>query len=340
MGDEAQNLKEYAEKRCEKAFEAVVRQHAGMVFGTAYRLSGNRETAEEISQNVFTILARKASRLCRDGSLAGWLHRTTILEARNFMRKQQKQKEKMDALAEHQKSSREGEVMDHEMMRVLDEAINKLSLGDRKVILMRYFEGRSIREIAHATGKSEAASQKQSHRALQKLSLLLKRAGIIVPAGALAVKMVPIASEAVSESLVASISQSALSGAASVPASALVGNTVLTIASGKTILAGALASLVITTGIVLMMKLNQQHEKPGRSTFVSSLATPTPESEEAEELAQPAVGTISRKEAVPNGSSGRGRAFLSREIERAQRRRIQLQKIHLVRKQKKAQQIQ
>ena len=100
MNAEAQNLRKYAEHRNEEAFAALVQKHAAMVFGTAYRRSGDRESAEEISQNVFTLLARKAPRLSRDGSLAGWLHRTTLLQARNFIRQQQRQKEKMNALVQ------------------------------------------------------------------------------------------------------------------------------------------------------------------------------------------------------------------------------------------------
>jgi DNA-directed RNA polymerase specialized sigma24 family protein len=54
-------LAAYAESGSESAFGEVVEKYAGMVFGVAMRRTGNnRPLCEEVTQNVFTILARKA----------------------------------------------------------------------------------------------------------------------------------------------------------------------------------------------------------------------------------------------------------------------------------------
>ena len=45
-----------------------------------------------------------------------------------------------------------------------DEAIDELPEGDRRLILLHYFEGRSFREISVSVGKSEAASQNEPWR--------------------------------------------------------------------------------------------------------------------------------------------------------------------------------
>ncbi len=273
MDDEAQNLRKYASERCETAFARLVQKHAGMVFGTAFRCTGDRELAEEISQKVFTIMARKAPGLRLHGSIAGWLHRTTLLQTRNFVRRQQRQREKMKALAEYEESVAEGESQNsHEVLNVLDEAINKLSPADRRVILMRFFEGLSVREIAVAIGKSEAASQKQSHRALQKLSVLLKRSGVVVPAGVLISQIVPITSEAASASLATALSKNALAGAASVSTGTLAVNTLLTLTYGKPILA-LVTAVVISAAVMIPLTLKSNGED------TSSAASPTPESE-------------------------------------------------------------
>jgi DNA-directed RNA polymerase specialized sigma24 family protein len=66
----------------ERAFTTLVERHAGLVFGSALRPLGDRGAAEEVTQSVFTTLARKAQWLTGQGGLAGWLYRSTVLEVR------------------------------------------------------------------------------------------------------------------------------------------------------------------------------------------------------------------------------------------------------------------
>ena len=56
-------LREFAATRSESAFAALVRQHLNLVFATALRQVGDRRLAEEISQDVFAALAKKAGAL-------------------------------------------------------------------------------------------------------------------------------------------------------------------------------------------------------------------------------------------------------------------------------------
>ena len=79
-------LQEFAANRSETAFAAVVRQHMNLVFATAYRQLGNPSLAEEVSQSVFVSLARKAGALGRHPTIAGWLHKATLLECRRVLR--------------------------------------------------------------------------------------------------------------------------------------------------------------------------------------------------------------------------------------------------------------
>src|SRR5512136_1490458 len=85
MGDDGL-LQEFAANRSEAAFGALVRQHMDLVFATAYRQLGNHSLAEEVSQNVFVMLARKAGSLGRHPTVAGWLHKATLFECRRVLR--------------------------------------------------------------------------------------------------------------------------------------------------------------------------------------------------------------------------------------------------------------
>jgi hypothetical protein len=63
-------LRAFAEKRSEEAFRLLVERYAGLVFGVAVRRTTVRELAEEATQNVFVVLARKAHRLSLAGTCA------------------------------------------------------------------------------------------------------------------------------------------------------------------------------------------------------------------------------------------------------------------------------
>src|SRR6478672_11720198 len=84
--DDIELLRQYAEEQSEAAFAMLVERHVNLVFSAARRSVDNVEQAQEITQAVFIILARKA-RLLRQGTvLSGWLYQTARLTAANFLR--------------------------------------------------------------------------------------------------------------------------------------------------------------------------------------------------------------------------------------------------------------
>src|SRR5438034_370367 len=84
--DDQQMLREYVSRGSEEAFSALVKRHASLVYGTACRRLGDKSLAEEVSQTVFVALARKAVFLCHRSNIAGWLHKTALLECRQQIR--------------------------------------------------------------------------------------------------------------------------------------------------------------------------------------------------------------------------------------------------------------
>ena len=80
-------LTRYARDSSEAAFAELVRRHINLVYSAALRqVNGNVHQAEDVTQAVFTNLARKAAKLTSHPSITGWLYTTTRFEAANIRR--------------------------------------------------------------------------------------------------------------------------------------------------------------------------------------------------------------------------------------------------------------
>src|ERR1035441_10873647 len=79
--DDIALLRQYAERNAESAFATLVEKYVNLVYSTALRSVGNSHAAEEITQAVFIILARKARSLSQGTILSGWLYQTARLRS-------------------------------------------------------------------------------------------------------------------------------------------------------------------------------------------------------------------------------------------------------------------
>lgn len=82
----------------EPAFHALVARYAPLVHMAAKRTSGDETVAAEASQLTFILLARKAKSLVSRSSLAGWLHLTAIMQAKNLLRQHRRESRKRQLL--------------------------------------------------------------------------------------------------------------------------------------------------------------------------------------------------------------------------------------------------
>ena len=180
----------YAEAHCEDAFAELVRRHVSLVYSAALRqVNGDAHLAQDVAQNVFTDLARKAATLSRRPALTGWLYTSTHFAAAKAVRSESRRRaHEQQAQAMQELLQDIAQEPDWEKLRpVLDQVMHELNDSDRELLLMRYFENCRLAEIGGRLGLSENAVGKRVGRALEKLRAFLFKRGITTSASLAAV---------------------------------------------------------------------------------------------------------------------------------------------------------
>ena len=220
--DDRALLRQYAEAHSDEAFAALVAQHINLVYSVAVRHLGDPHQAEEVTQAVFILLARKAGQLRNDKALSSWLFQTTRLTARNLVRAETRRHRREQEAHVLSLLSESGSEVWSRIAPLLDDAVAGLSEIDRHAVVLRFYEGRSMREVGAALDASEDAAEKRVSRALDKLRTFFRRRGIPVGASGLALLISANAVEPAPAALAATISTVAAAAGAPLAATAKV----------------------------------------------------------------------------------------------------------------------
>jgi len=270
--DDHELLGEYDRSESEPAFATLVARYVNLVYSAALRFTGNPHHAEEITQAVFVILARKAGGLRRGVVLSGWLYQTARLTAANFVkgeiRRQQREQE-----AYMQSTLNEPDPVAWEQIApLLEEAMGGLGETDRNAVVLRYFENRSVEEVGARLKLNTSAAQKRVARALDKLRKFLTQRGLAISgaalAGAVSTNSVHAAPAAVAKSVTALAL--AKGAAASGSTLTLINGALKLMAWTKTkiaIVAGVAALLAAGTTTVAVKAINAGRTRAALATM-------------------------------------------------------------------------
>lgn len=138
---------------------AVFEQHHGLVFRTAYRITGNAADAEDVLQTVFLRLLRQQQPEMRQPE--SYLRRAAINASLDLIR----DRGDRAAMPEDTAAPASGGELRHE----LRQALGRLDPKHAEMFVLRYFEGHSNGEIAEALGISALLVAVTLHRTRARL---------------------------------------------------------------------------------------------------------------------------------------------------------------------------
>ncbi len=161
-----------------EAFEAFFQQYQGLVFKTAYLMTGSREEAEDVLQEVFMIVWKSRHTFNpMKGKLSTWLHRITV----NYCIS--KRRKKQPALVSLEEARAEGfdlpgtkktELPEESLVsnwegERLIKAMNSLNSKHHSVLVLKYFNDLSYDEIAQVLGIPLGTVKSRINQAIKSL---------------------------------------------------------------------------------------------------------------------------------------------------------------------------
>jgi len=172
------------------AFKELFQTYSAMVFNVCFRMLGNQQEAEDVTQDVFFKVYKSVRQFRCESKLSTWLYRIAINFCLDYQRRKKRERLlSLDFIFENPGQEECGVVAasedgldamleKSEIERIVQNAINSLPKHQRVALTLQMYEGLPYQEIAEVMNCSVASVESRLHRAKQnlykKLSPLIK----------------------------------------------------------------------------------------------------------------------------------------------------------------------
>jgi RNA polymerase sigma-70 factor (ECF subfamily) len=161
------------------AFEELVKRHQELVFSLSFKLTGNRELANDVAQEAFIRAWKAIGKFRGDSTFGTWIYRITVNTAWTLRKKAKKHnslniEDTQEPVVIDEKKDPELVAINSDLSLVLRKALNQIPLEQRIIVELKNIEGRSHKEIADYLDISVTAAKVRLHRAHQKLRNILE----------------------------------------------------------------------------------------------------------------------------------------------------------------------
>ena len=161
------------------AFEELVKRHQELVFSLSFKLTGNRELANDVAQEAFIRAWKAIGKFRGDSTFGTWIYRITVNTAWTLRKKAKKHyslniEDTQEPVVVDEKKDPELVAINSDLSLVLRKALNQIPLEQRIIVELKNIEGRSHKEIADYLDISVTAAKVRLQRAHQKLRNILE----------------------------------------------------------------------------------------------------------------------------------------------------------------------
>jgi len=256
MTEDMELVRDYAARQSENAFATLVSRHIHLVYSVALRQTRDLHLAEEVTQAVFIILARKAKSLGEKTILTGWLYRTVQYASADALKMQRRRQHREQEAC--MQSILNEPVESHVWQQIapmLDAAMLRLGEKDRNAVLLRFFEGKDFKQVGVALGANEDTARMRVNRALEKLRKIFLKRGVDSTTAAIAETISNNSVQSAPALLIKTTTAVALAKGAttSLSIAAIAKATLITMKTKIVIATVAVAAIVIGTGTGLVL---------------------------------------------------------------------------------------
>jgi len=168
------------------ALGQLFEQYHHQVFRTALAVTRNRETAEDILQEVFIKLFRYAERIDTTLSLGPWLYRVTVNLCYTYLSRQKRWLTALEDVIENivappSRACPERKTEQSELQATIQQAIDLLSPNQKIVIVLHYLADLSLKEIASILQVPEGTVKSRLYYGRENLRRKLKGSRVLFP---------------------------------------------------------------------------------------------------------------------------------------------------------------
>jgi RNA polymerase sigma factor (sigma-70 family) len=161
------------------AMEVLTRKYYKQIYAFVYRKVGNRETAYDLTQEIFIKMIQRIEMFSSKGKFKNWLYQIAVNHCRDYWRS-----------SEYKKISRQAELPDtiksdqksvpyiferKETREQVKQAIHNLPDIQREAIILKYFHHMKIQEIAEVTKANVSTVKSRLKQGLGKIAASLER---------------------------------------------------------------------------------------------------------------------------------------------------------------------
>ena len=158
------------------AFEQLFKRFGRVLFGTIVRVVRDKDSAEEVLQDVFLRIYRKLLTFDHRSSFYAWAYRIAINMSLNRLKSESARREVQIEPSHWESipSAGDGNKDATFLREATRAAIQKVPPKQRAVLMMRVYDGMDYASVAKTLGCSQGAAKANFHFAMQKLRKYLK----------------------------------------------------------------------------------------------------------------------------------------------------------------------